>query len=193
MSSSVYQQARPAALVFLFALQAFCVLTLIGDVALDAAEATGALPTNEAADAPDSPVSEWLEALIVAALTFGFCFSGVEIWRMWRRQRRLEDQLRAASGAFQEVLDAHFERWKLTSAERDVALLALKGLSIAEIAAVRQSRDGTIKPQCSAIYRKAGVSGRPQLISLFIEELLGDGLSAETSIGASARASAAQG
>jgi len=45
--------------------------------------------------------------------------------------------------------------------------LAIKGLSIAEIAAVRQTRDGTIKAQCTAIYRKAGVTGRPQLISLF--------------------------
>ncbi|NNF89876.1 MAG: helix-turn-helix transcriptional regulator, partial [Boseongicola sp.] len=32
------------------------------------------------------------------------------------------------------------------------------------------------KAQNAAIYRKAGVSGRLQLISLFIEDLLADGL-----------------
>ena len=44
-----------------------------------------------------------------------------------------------------------------------MALLALKGLTIGEIAALRATREGTVKAQCAAIYRKAGVSGRPQL------------------------------
>jgi len=33
---------------------------------------------------------------------------------------------------------------------------------------------GTIKAQTNAIYRKANVSGRPQLMSLFVEELIAD-------------------
>ena len=57
-----------------------------------------------------------------------------------------------------------------------MALLAIKGLSLAEIADIRQTKQGTIKAQCNAIYQKAGVSGRPQLLSLFIEELMSDGL-----------------
>ena len=63
-----------------------------------------------------------------------------------------------------------------------MALLAIKGLSLAEIAAVRKTKDGTIKAQCNAIYRKAGVTGRTQLLSLFIEELLAEGLIPPTSI-----------
>jgi DNA-binding CsgD family transcriptional regulator len=55
-------------------------------------------------------------------------------------------------------------------------MLAIKGLSIAEIAAMRQTREGTVKAQCNAIYGKAGVSGRQQLLSLFIEELMGEAL-----------------
>jgi DNA-binding CsgD family transcriptional regulator len=65
-----------------------------------------------------------------------------------------------------------FEDWGLTAAERDVALFALKGLSIAEIADLRQTSQGTVKAQTNAIYRKAGVSGRPQLLSLFVDELM---------------------
>jgi len=34
--------------------------------------------------------------------------------------------------------------------------------------------EGTVKAQTNAIYRKAGVSGRPQLLSLFIEDLMDD-------------------
>jgi hypothetical protein len=55
-----------------------------------------------------------------------------------------------------------------------VALFAIKGLSTADIARMRSSSEGTVKAQTNAIYRKAGVSGRPQLLSLFIEELMQD-------------------
>jgi DNA-binding CsgD family transcriptional regulator len=89
-----------------------------------------------------------------------------------RRTREAEKALRAASGAFMELVDEHFETWGLTAAERDVALFALKGMSIAEIASLRQTSQGTVKAQTNAIYRKAGVSGRPQLLSLFVDELL---------------------
>jgi len=46
---------------------------------------------------------------------------------------------------------------------------------------VRESKDGTIKAQCNAIYRKAGVRSRTELLSLFIEELMGDGLETSSS------------
>ena len=58
--------------------------------------------------------------------------------------------------------------------EADVALFAIKGLSTAEIAALRQTSEGTVKAQTNAIYRKAGVSGRSQLLSLLIEDLMRD-------------------
>ena len=85
--------------------------------------------------------------------------------------------MKVASGACFELLDQNFDEWSLTPSERDVALLAIKGLSLAEIADIRNTKQGTIKAQCNAIYQKAGVSGRPQLLSLFIEELMADGLS----------------
>ena len=56
-----------------------------------------------------------------------------------------------------------------------MALAAIKGSSIAEIARMRGTKDGTIKAQLNAIYRKAGVTGRPQLISFFIDEMV-DGI-----------------
>ena len=80
--------------------------------------------------------------------------------------------MRVASGAFLELLEEHFVRWSLTPSERDVALLSVKGLSIGEIAALRETREGTVKAQCAAVYRKAGVSGRAQLLSLFVEDLM---------------------
>jgi DNA-binding CsgD family transcriptional regulator len=71
-----------------------------------------------------------------------------------------------------EVLEERFAEWGLTPAERDVALFSIKGLSISEISQIRTTSEGTVKAQTNAIYRKAGVSGRLQLLSLFIDELM---------------------
>jgi DNA-binding CsgD family transcriptional regulator len=92
------------------------------------------------------------------------------------RNRRIEGQLRRASTAFAELLDERFAEWGLTPAERDVAWFTIKGLSLAEIARLRQTSEGTVKAQSNAIYRKSGVSGRTQLLSLFIEDLMDENL-----------------
>ena len=75
-----------------------------------------------------------------------------------------------------QVIEERFQNWALTPAERDVALFSIKGLSTAEIADLRNTSEGTVKAQTNAIYRKAGVSGRSQLLSLFIDELMEDTL-----------------
>lgn len=112
-------------------------------------------------------------------LMAGFVLGAVTLWRVVRERNhaeaardRAETQLRRASTAFRSLLDERFGEWELTPAERDVALFALKGLSLAEIAALRDTTEGTVKTQTNAIYRKAGVTGRPQFLSLFIEDLL---------------------
>jgi DNA-binding CsgD family transcriptional regulator len=73
-----------------------------------------------------------------------------------------------------DLLEERFGEWALTPPERDVALFAIKGMSTAEIAMLRMTSEGTVKAQTNAIYRKAGVSGRPQLLSLFIDDLMRD-------------------
>jgi DNA-binding CsgD family transcriptional regulator len=71
-----------------------------------------------------------------------------------------------------DAIDAQFERWQLTPAEREVALLMLKGLSHKEIAAVREASERTIRQQARAIYAKANLSGRAALSAFFLEDLL---------------------
>lgn len=148
-------------------LQVICTLFFIVDVI------AGMLG---APDFPGGVHHETLESVVVIALVLGIVFTSLEIRRTQQLQKRMEAQLKAASGAFFQLLEDHFDLWSLTESERDVALLAIKGLSIAEIASVRHTKEGTIKAQCNAIYRKAGVTSRPQLLSHFIEELLGEGL-----------------
>ncbi|MGI9354918.1 MAG: helix-turn-helix domain-containing protein, partial [Rhizobiaceae bacterium] len=81
-------------------------------------------------------------------------------------------RLAELSGAFSDLLNKRFGDWDLTAAERDVALFAIKGMTTREIADLRNTSEGTVKAQCNAIYRKAGVSNRYQLVSLFVEELI---------------------
>lgn len=106
------------------------------------------------------------------ALIIGASVTLAQYRDLLRRNTKIERELGAASGAFQEVIEQHFDAWKLTEAERDVALLSIKGVAIADIATMRQTRGGTIKAQGAAIYRKAGVSSRAELVSVMIEELI---------------------
>jgi DNA-binding NarL/FixJ family response regulator len=57
-----------------------------------------------------------------------------------------------------------------------VAILANKGFSIAEMAELRDSKQGTVKAQCAAVYKKADVAGRLQLLSVFLDDLMSDDL-----------------
>jgi DNA-binding CsgD family transcriptional regulator len=96
----------------------------------------------------------------------------LDLRRLMPRQARLADQLRVASGAFHDLPEERFEDWGLTRSERDVAMLLVTGLSLAGIAGLRNPAEGTVKPHCNKVYAKAGVSGRSQLVSLFLEDLV---------------------
>lgn len=115
---------------------------------------------------------ELVELGAALGLLLGVVLGWIVLRRTMARNVAVEDQLRVASGAFMDVLEERFAAWVLTPAERDVALFAIKGMSTQEIATLRNVSEGTIKAQTNAIYRKAGVSGRTQLLSLFIDDLM---------------------
>lgn len=126
----------------------------------------------------DQPVPwefrELIEIGAACGLGIGVVFGAVALWRTNSQRSAAEERLRLASAAFMDLLNERFRQWGLTAAEADVALFAIKGLTTAEIAAMRKTSEGTVKAQTNAIYRKAGVSGRPQLLSLFIDDLMQD-------------------
>lgn len=84
----------------------------------------------------------------------------------WKKESRdLIDGLGVA-------IEHQFERWNLTAAEADVALLLLKGLSHKDIAGLRQTSERTVREQARGLYRKSGLSGRSSLSAFFLEDLL---------------------
>lgn len=70
------------------------------------------------------------------------------------------------------AIETQLSKWGLSDAERDVALLLLKGCSFKEIAGVRQSSEKTVRQHSLRIYQKSGLAGRAELAAFFLEDLL---------------------
>lgn len=115
---------------------------------------------------------ELLEIGAALGLTLGLILGALALLRARTEAQAARESLRRAQGAFRDLIDERFTDWGLTPAERDVALFVVKGLSTAEIAPLRSTSEGTVKAQTAAVYRKAAVSGRGQLVALFIEDLI---------------------
>ena len=115
---------------------------------------------------------EILEIAASVGLVLGAIFAFRAISDAHLRASRAETALQTAAGAFSEVVEHQFQNWALTKAEKDVAWFTLKGFSLAEIAKFRGTSEGTIKAQTNRIYSKAGVNGKAQLLSYFVEDLL---------------------
>ena len=156
---------RARAFVLLLIVQALCALVFVLDILLSAA-GFYALPLAWT-------TRELMEIGAALGLMLGMIFGGLVVWRSFSDLRRAEARLDRANSAFVDVLNTRFDEWGLTLAERDVALFAIKGLNVQDIARLRETSEGTVKAQTAAIYRKAEVTGRPQLLSLFIEDLMG--------------------
>jgi DNA-binding CsgD family transcriptional regulator len=157
---------RAAPIIAIFVVQAACAFFFVSDI------------LSSVLGIRTTPISwemrELLEIGAAVGLVLGVVLGGIMLRRTLRQRNLAEERLRRASGAFLDLLEERFLEWGLTTAERDVALFAIKGMSTAEIATLRATSEGTVKAQTNAIYRKAGVSGRPQLLSLFIDDLMRD-------------------
>ena len=91
----------------------------------------------------------------------------------WRAEaHRWREESRGLLEGLGAAMDQQFTQWRLSPAEREVALLIVKGLGFGEIARVRTTSERTVRQQSQAIYRKAGLSGRAELSAFFLEDLL---------------------
>jgi DNA-binding NarL/FixJ family response regulator len=152
-------------------------------------------------DAPahDARLHAAIELSFMAVAVVAAMFSWSRFVTLRRRERLLARDLYRARAEAQRwkteasdvlrglgaAIDSQFERWGLSSAEREVALLLLKGLSHKDVAEVRGTSEKTVRQQSLAVYRKAGLAGRAELSAFFLEDLL---LPVETSGPANASA-----
>lgn len=113
-----------------------------------------------------------MECTVAAALLLAVVVGAHQLRRAIEDARLQNEALQAARGSMSVLLTTRFQQWQLSRAEADVALFALKGCSITQIAGLRNSAEGTVRSQLSQIYAKAGVTSQSALIAHFIEELL---------------------
>lgn len=146
-------------------------------------------------DAPDSVWSVHVlfeVGMVVSSLVFA-----VVLFRGWRRsaatlsrtrlsleesqrlvaQRQAErdtwrQSAESALAGFSEAINCQFDAWQLTRAERDVALLILKGAGHKQAAAQLARSERTVRQHAVAVYRKAGLQGRAELAAFFLQDLM---------------------
>lgn len=114
----------------------------------------------------------FVEALAALALTAAVVLGALQVRGLIAAARRDDAAIAAAKGALADLIQLRFDEWRLTPAEADVALFALKGCDIAQIAVLRGSAHGTVRAQLARVYAKAGVEAQTELIALFLDELV---------------------
>jgi DNA-binding CsgD family transcriptional regulator len=123
--------------------------------------------------------------LMVVSLTFS-----IVLWRAWNRTTqqlvRAERQVAASTverdawrksaesalAGFSSAVERQFAAWNLTPAEREVALLLLKGHGHKQIAAQTGRSERTVRQHSVAVYAKSGLAGRAELSAFFLEGLM---------------------
>lgn len=113
-----------------------------------------------------------IEIISTLSLAFALAVIGLQIKQLLQEHDDAKALVKVASGELLAVIDAKFSVWELTPSEQQIAMLLIKGFSAQEIADLRETRPGTVKSQCSAVYLKAGVKGRNELAAYFVEDLL---------------------
>lgn len=144
--------------------------------------------TDIVLDAPTRLFS--VHVMVEVGLVLASLGTAVYLGRGWLAERELlrvvrdrESALRAEQQAWREAnralldglameVDRQFEDWGLSGAERDTALMLLKGFSMARIAKLTGRSERTVRQHAVSVYRKSGLSGRAELSGFFLGDLL---------------------
>lgn len=150
---------RATAMTIVVALQALAAAFFLADLAGDLAS---------------GPADGHLivEGIAAFALIVAVVVGAIHIRHLIAAARSDEAAVAVARGALAQLVQLRFAQWHLTPAEADVALFALKGCDVAEIAALRGAAAGTVRAQLARIYAKAGVTSHTALLALFVDELI---------------------
>lgn len=137
------------------------------------------------------------ESLMIA----GALLMATTLWLGWWRAERSLDEMRARLEARKAERDewresaqkalrglgvavnSQFDAWGLTPAEREVALLLLKGYSHKHVASATGRSERTARQHAAAVYQKAGLGSRAELAAYFLEDLLLPDAAAEINSG----------
>jgi len=143
----------------------------------------------------DAPKSWSVHVIFELALIIAALASSVFLWHGWWRSTQSLVETRqvlaehaaerdawrasaeAALAGLGRAIDERFTVWGLTGAEREIAMLLLKGQSHKQIAFATGRSERTVRQHAAAAYAKAGLDGRATLAAYFLEgvRIPGDG------------------
>jgi DNA-binding CsgD family transcriptional regulator len=112
------------------------------------------------------------EGAAAVALLVAIAVGALQVRGLIEQARQDELAVALSRQAVAELIRRRFAEWKLTAAEADVALFAIKGADVATIAELRRAAVGTVRAQLTRIYAKAGVASHSALVSLFLDDLI---------------------
>lgn len=94
-----------------------------------------------------------------------------ELIKVKHENDEFRNKVSVHTSAFSSAVEDQFNKWQLTASEKDIAILLIKGLSMKEIASVRNSQESTVRQQATSIYKKSKCENRQQLAAFFLEDL----------------------
>ena len=116
---------------------------------------------------------------LIAYLILNLKQHTVHVQQLRQELKTTEDSLERSNARihnarkiYSAVIQQQFDDWQLSQSQQQIALLLLKGLSFNEIAAIRDTKEKTVRQQASEIYKKAGVAGRHTFSAWFFEDFL---------------------
>ena len=113
-----------------------------------------------------------LELIVFLGVTMALLLGARDLRRLRTQLDREEKRNKAVSQGLAESIAEQMAEWRMTNSEKDVAWLIIKGYRFAEIAQARGVKENTTRLQATAIYAKAGVSGRAEFVAEIIQSLL---------------------
>ena len=113
-----------------------------------------------------------IELIVFFGVTMALLLNARDLGRLRTRLDVEEKRNRAVSQGLADSIDELMDEWRMTGSEKDVAWLIIKGYRFAEIAEARGVKENTTRLQATAIYSKAGVSGRAEFVAEIIQSLL---------------------
>jgi len=122
----------------------------------------------------DFDVDDLIETVLVSVVGY-FSF------REFARNRKLTQTVKieqeknlVLSKKLNDMVQQQFDEWRLTSAEKEIAWLIIRGFAIKEIAMLRSVAQKTVHHQLTSVYAKSGARNRAEFTSSFIQLLFED-------------------
>jgi len=113
-----------------------------------------------------------IELIVFLGVTMALLLNTRDLGRLRTRLDQEEKRNKAVSQGLADSIAELMDEWRMTTSEKDVAWLIIKGYRFAEIAEARGVKENTTRLQATAIYSKAGVSGRAEFVAEIIQSLL---------------------